>query len=59
VYPIKQAAKMGNIVLLLLPYEIASEFYYLEIHEELEAGNVLCFASGYNITLNGADRNAA
>jgi len=50
---------MGNIVLLLLPYEIASEFYYLEIHEELEAGNVLCFASGYNITLNGADRNAA
>ena len=50
VYPIKQAAKMGDIVLLLLPDEIAPEFYYLEIHEELEAGNVLCFASGYNIT---------
>ena len=49
-YPIKQAAKMGDIVLLLLPDEIAPEFYYLEIHEELEVGNVLCFASGYNIT---------
>jgi ketol-acid reductoisomerase len=50
VYPIRQAAAMGEIVMLLLPDEITPEVYDRDIHEALAPGNTLCFASGYNLT---------
>jgi ketol-acid reductoisomerase len=50
VYPIQQAADMGEIVMLLLPDEITPEIYDRDIHEALAPGNTLCFASGYNLT---------
>lgn len=49
-YSIKEAAKRGDVIMLLLPDEIAPDVYYRDIHEELERDNVVCFASGYNIT---------
>ncbi len=50
VYSIKEATREGDVIMLLLPDEIAPGVYYRDIHGELEKGNVLCFASGYNIT---------
>ena len=50
VYSIAEATQRGNILLILLPDEIAPEVYSREIHQNLKKKDVLCFASGYNIT---------
>jgi len=50
VYSIAEATKKGNILLMLLPDEIAPEVYSSEIHQNLKKNDALCFASGYNIT---------
>lgn len=44
------AAARSDIVMLLLPDEIAPEIYARLIHPNLTAGKTLIFASGYNIT---------
>lgn len=44
------AAKRADIVLLLLPDEIAPDIYRRMIEPHLARGNTLVFASGYNIT---------
>jgi ketol-acid reductoisomerase len=50
VYPIAEATKISDILLILLPDEIAPEVYSRDIHQHLKKKDVLCFASGYNIT---------
>lgn len=50
VYSIEKAVKEADIVFLLLPDEVAPEIYKEQIEPNLEEGNVLNFASGYNIT---------
>jgi|WetSurMetagenome_2_1015567.scaffolds.fasta_scaffold57273_2 ketol-acid reductoisomerase len=50
VYSIAKATQKGDILLMLLPDEIAPEVYSREIHKNLKKKDVLCFASGYNIT---------
>jgi len=52
VYPISEACKMADIMLLLIPDEIMHEVYKKEIEQHLKEGKVLCFASGYTITFN-------
>ncbi len=47
---IDKAAKAADILLLLLPDEIAPEVYRRLIEPQLAPGNTLVFASGYNIT---------
>lgn len=49
VCPVREAAEGGEIIMLLLPDEIAPEIYERDIHGVLAEGNVLCLASGYNI----------
>ena len=49
-YPIAEAAKMADILFLLLPDEVAPEIYERDIAPNLHPGAVLNFASGYNIT---------
>ncbi|MHA1579223.1 MAG: ketol-acid reductoisomerase [Candidatus Freyarchaeota archaeon] len=49
VYPIREAASIGDIILFLIPDELMSQVYEREIRSELSGGKVLCFASGYNI----------
>lgn len=50
VYSISEAVKKADIIFLLLPDEIAPQVYKEQIAPNLEEGNVLNFASGYNIT---------
>ncbi|HYL57541.1 MAG TPA: NAD(P)-binding domain-containing protein, partial [Candidatus Acidoferrales bacterium] len=44
------AATRADVVLLLLPDEIAPEIYRKTIEPHLKSGKTLVFASGYNIT---------
>jgi len=50
VYPIEEACRMADILFLLIPDEIAPDLYKKQIEPCLQKGNVLNFASGYNIT---------
>ncbi len=50
VYSIEEAAKRADIIFLLLPDEVAPEIYEEKIAPNLEPGNILNFASAYNIT---------
>ena len=50
VYPIAEASKLADIIFILIPDEVAPKIYKEEIEPNLEAGNVLHFSSGYNIT---------
>ncbi|MGB2823471.1 MAG: NAD(P)-dependent oxidoreductase, partial [Phycisphaerae bacterium] len=46
---ISQAAEAADILVLLLPDEVQPCVYSQEIAPHLGAGDVLCFASGYNV----------
>lgn len=50
VFSIAEAAQKADIVFILIPDEVASVIYTREIEPNLEAGNVVNFSSGYNIT---------
>jgi len=49
VYPIDEAAKRGDIILLLVPDEVQPQVYQSHIRDNLTKDNVLVFAHGYNI----------
>ena len=50
VHSIKEASQKGDILFILLPDEVAPDIYREEIEPGLKKGDVLNFASGYNIT---------
>ena len=52
VFSIAEASKRADILFMLLPDEIAPELFREQIEPHLEPGNVLNFASGYNITFH-------
>ena len=45
----RDAAQDADIVMLLVPDELAAQVYYAEIHESMSQGKVLAFAHGFNI----------
>jgi ketol-acid reductoisomerase len=49
VMEVAEAAKVGDFVMMLVPDELAPAIYHSQIKENLEAGNVLMFAHGFNI----------
>ena len=49
VLEVAAAAKKADIVMLLVPDELCADIYEREIAPNLEAGNVLAFAHGFNI----------
>lgn len=49
VYPVAEAVKQSDVVMVLLPDEIQGQVYREEIEPNLEAGNALVFAHGFNI----------
>ncbi len=49
VYPVAEAAKLADIVHLLIPDEVQANVYEQEIKENLEESNALCFSHGFNI----------
>ena len=50
VYSIEEASKKADIIFMLLPDEFAPEIFEKQIAPGLEKGNVINFASAYNIT---------
>lgn len=49
VYPVNEAAKQADVIMVLLPDEIQGQVYKEEIEPNLEANNALVFAHGFNI----------
>ena len=50
VHSISEAAAAGDVIGFFIPDEVQPEIYRSEIEPHLEEGNVLHFASGYNIS---------
>lgn len=50
VCPIREAAEKADILFMLLPDEVAPEIFENQIRPGLQEGDILNFASGYNIT---------
>ncbi|MDR7073688.1 ketol-acid reductoisomerase [Fictibacillus barbaricus] len=49
VYPVSEAVRAADVVMVLLPDERQPEVYKNEILPELTAGNALVFAHGFNV----------
>ena len=49
---IEEAAEAGDIVMMLVPDELAANIYKTQIVQHLKEGNVLAFAHGFNIHYN-------
>ncbi|CAI3342224.1 ketol-acid reductoisomerase [Enterococcus cecorum] len=49
VLPVSEAAKKADVIMILAPDEIQGALYENEIAPNLEAGNALAFAHGFNI----------
>lgn len=52
VYDTGEAAKMADIIMILVPDQIQPEVYEQSIKPNLQEGNVLMFAHGFNIVFN-------
>ena len=55
VYSMGEAAQRADIVLLLIPDEVMPAVYESSIEPELDTGDAVSFASGYNITYDFID----
>ena len=49
VYTAAEAAKKADIIMILINDELQADMYYKDIAPNLEAGNMLMFAHGFNI----------
>ena len=49
VLPIEEASARAGIVMLLVPDEVMPEVYAQRVSPGLRAGDLVCFASGYNV----------
>jgi len=49
---IAEASRRGDVVMLLIPDEIMPEVYERDVAPGLQSGNVLEFASGYNVAFD-------
>ena len=52
VHPIAEAVKMADVIFMLLPDEYAPQIFVESIAPGLEKGNIINFASAYNITFH-------
>lgn len=49
VYEISEAARLGDVVHMLIPDEVQAQVYREQIAPSMGAGKVLCFSHGFNI----------
>jgi ketol-acid reductoisomerase len=49
---IAEASKQADVVMLLIPDEVMPEVFKTDVAPNLEPGNLVVFASGYNIAFN-------
>ena len=52
VYSADKASRQADIIMFLVPDQLQKEIYYKYIEPNLEEGNILCFAHGFNIHYN-------
>lgn len=52
VMSIEDAAKAGDIVMMLVPDELAADIYNKQVAPYMKEGNILMFAHGFNIHFN-------
>jgi len=52
VFPVGEAVNRSNVIFLLVPDEVMPQVYERDIAPNLKSGDMLVFASGYNITFN-------
>src|SRR6056297_1668893 len=50
VYTVNKAAKMADVIHILIPDEVQKNVYKESIAPEMEAGKTLCFSHGFNIS---------
>lgn len=50
VFPVGEAVERSNVTFLLVPDEVMPQVYHQDIAPNLDPGDMLVFASGYNIT---------
>ncbi len=48
-FPVAEAVKQADVIMVLLPDEIQGDVYKNEIEPNLEKHNALAFAHGFNI----------
>jgi ketol-acid reductoisomerase len=49
VMDVEEAAKAGDVVMMLVPDEVAADIYNKQVAPYMKEGDVLCFAHGFNI----------
>ena len=49
---VEDAAKAGDLVMMLVPDELAADIYNAQVAPNMKEGDVLCFAHGFNIHFN-------
>ncbi|MFO7929604.1 MAG: ketol-acid reductoisomerase [Candidatus Humimicrobiaceae bacterium] len=49
VYSASEASKQADVIMILVPDQIQPKIFYEYIEPNLEEGNILCFAHGFNI----------
>ena len=52
VLPVAEAAKAGDLIMMLVPDELCPDVYYKEVAPYMTPGKVLMFAHGFNIHFN-------
>ena len=52
VMEVEDAAKAGDLVMMLVPDELAADIYNAQVAPNMKEGDVLCFAHGFNIHFN-------
>jgi len=52
VFNADEASKISDVIMMLVPDTLQKDIYYKYIEPNLEKGNILCFAHGFNIHFN-------
>ncbi len=52
VMEVEDAAKAGDIVMMLVPDEVSADIYNKQVAPHMKDGDVLCYAHGFNIHFN-------
>jgi ketol-acid reductoisomerase len=52
VMEVEEAAKAGDIVMMLVPDEVSADIYNKQVAPYMKDGDVLCYAHGFNIHFN-------
>jgi len=52
VMEVEEAAEKGNLVMMLVPDEVAADIYKTQVSKHMKEGDVLMFAHGFNVHFN-------